>query len=224
MLIIIKNLILYVFALKDLKKNETINEKIFSKIETEEQAYWLGFLYADGYVSKDSNRIELTLKDEEHVKKFANFLNISLSKIKEKTAMNKIYYKLSFRNVQIRKDLISAGCIPQKSLKIVFPNEYILPKNLVNHFVRGYFDGDGCLAISPRDNAPRFALDGTKEFLDKIKEIYNLPETKYGRDGKAFLYRTCANASVKFFLTSLYKNSKIYLDRKYKIFLDCRFE
>ena len=54
-----------------------INETIFDVIDTEEKAYWLGFLYADGYVSnhdknKNRNVIELTLalNDFSHIKKF----------------------------------------------------------------------------------------------------------------------------------------------------------
>lgn len=50
----------------------SFNNKVFSKIETEEQAYWLGFLYADGYVSLNNNDVELSLKllDAEHLNKF----------------------------------------------------------------------------------------------------------------------------------------------------------
>ncbi len=221
------------FILTDKNYNPKINRNIFNKIETEEQAYWLGFLYADGYVSKSDNRIELILKDREHVEKFSDFLGLEKERIKERKIklFEKIFleYRLSFRNIEIHKDLIEKGCTPQKSLTLSFPKDNIVPVSLLNHFVRGYFDGDGSLGIY--NNGKKYekkycliSLNGTKEFLDNIKNIYNLPNNKYSMDGKAYRYATTSYDFVKFFLNSLYKDSKIYLDRKYNIFINCRFE
>lgn len=51
------------------KRFKEVDESIFENIDTEEKAYWLGFIYADGYVN--NRQIELTLKesDYEHIKK-----------------------------------------------------------------------------------------------------------------------------------------------------------
>ena len=50
----------------------------FNKIETEKQAYWLGFLYADGCVSYQNwnNQIELSLQERDlhHLEKFRSFI------------------------------------------------------------------------------------------------------------------------------------------------------
>lgn len=220
-----KNLRLDGFEVKDSNINESIYKDSFTKIKTEEQAYWLGMLYADGWVSKDCNRIALCLKDKEHVKKFAKFLNIEANKVKRKIIMDKHYYNLQFRNKQIHDDLIGLGCIPQKSLTLKFPE--FLPSNLINHFVRGYFDGDGSIGIYSNKGAPpcpQVSLLGTKQFLEKIICNYNLPKNKFSRCGKAYQYATVRKKSVKYFLNSLYKNSNIYLNRKHKIFNNCRFE
>ena len=37
------------------------NSNVFEKIDTEEKAYWLGFLYADGYINEEHNFITLVL-------------------------------------------------------------------------------------------------------------------------------------------------------------------
>ena len=62
------------------KQNE--NERfshIFETINSEEKAYWLGFLYADGYVGSNTNHIELALQidDAQHIQKFAEFINFT---------------------------------------------------------------------------------------------------------------------------------------------------
>ena len=46
--------------------------RYFDKINTEEKAYWLGFLYADGSISSKEDKIELGLaeKDLHHIEKF----------------------------------------------------------------------------------------------------------------------------------------------------------
>ena len=55
----------------------SINEHIFDTIDTEEKAYWLGFMYADGCIYSKENRIELSLQDLDvnHLYKFAKFLD-----------------------------------------------------------------------------------------------------------------------------------------------------
>ena len=54
-----------------------INENIFDNIDTEEKAYWLGFIYADGNISSEGNRFEINLsaKDLDHMLKLKRFLN-----------------------------------------------------------------------------------------------------------------------------------------------------
>lgn len=61
-------------------QNKTkFNENIFDLIDTEEKAYWLGFIYADGYVSSSNNQFELSLQgsDVEHLNKFNKFMECS---------------------------------------------------------------------------------------------------------------------------------------------------
>lgn len=53
------------------------DESRFHDIDTEEKAYWLGFLYADGYINEDRHAIEIGLKasDKGHLEKFLRFIN-----------------------------------------------------------------------------------------------------------------------------------------------------
>ena len=51
----------------------------FETIDTEEKAYWLGFLYADGSVSSNEDKIELGLAEQDmhHIEKFRDFIGIN---------------------------------------------------------------------------------------------------------------------------------------------------
>ena len=57
----------------------TFDEHSFDVIDTEEKAYWLGFLYADGNVSNTKNEVGITLQssDIKHLYKFKTFLKSS---------------------------------------------------------------------------------------------------------------------------------------------------
>lgn len=45
-------------------------------IDSEEKAYWLGFLYADGYLTARNHMVGLSIsiKDIEHLRKYNRFL------------------------------------------------------------------------------------------------------------------------------------------------------
>ncbi len=45
-------------------------------------------------------------------------------------------------------DLIGHGATIRKSLTLTFPTH--LDEKLIKHFLRGYFDGDGCINYRPQ--------------------------------------------------------------------------
>lgn len=46
-------------------RKHSVDQSFFEKIDTEEKAYWLGFLYADGVVYKRRNTVALVQKPDE---------------------------------------------------------------------------------------------------------------------------------------------------------------
>lgn len=200
------------------------NIDIFEKIDNEEKAYWLGFLYADGNVSSKEDKIELSLneKDYKHLEKFKNFLNIS-NKICYRERVKA--YRISFRSDKCKKDLIKQGCFPKKSLILKFPLEQQVPKHLLRHFVRGYFDGDGCFCNT--DKTFSVGIISTEEFLKSLlNELSHIMYTK----NQIFLASKNINGAKKYvfsaeydvykFLNWIYKDANVYLDRKYEKYLD----
>ncbi|EJT5937256.1 hypothetical protein N2W52_002024 [Clostridium perfringens] len=205
-----------------------VDESKFEKIESEEQAYWLGFLYADGNIY--GNRVELGLKqdDIEHLKKFKNFMKFN-GEVKSKVIKlnGKTYNscRISFNSKKVADDLKNLGCVPKKSLVLRFPTYDIVPKHLMKHFIRGYVDGDGSVMWDKTYNRFRLSILGTIDMLEGIEKEMNFKKSKTRNYGQVFSKEWGAKY-VKEYLEELYENSTIYLNRKYEKYslYKCRFE
>ena len=201
---------------------------VFDIINTEEKAYWLGFLYADGSVRKNTNTVELSLKgsDVEHLQKFNSFMkNLAPVKLGISKCNKKEYTRCRcvITDKHFHTRLIELGCIPNKSLILKFPSRDIFTnKDLIKHFIRGYVDGDGCLTYT---STGRLVIEiiGTKEFLEEIiieyPNIFNKTFHKDKRRPNSNTYAiSCSANKADKFASILYDNSKIYLQRKYDRF------
>lgn len=205
--------------------DKKVNHNFFDKIDTEEKAYWLGFLYADGYNDTDFYQIEFALKEEDRymVEKFKESTQSTYKILKKEINLNnKVFY--SFRHTiyskKMSEDLEKLGCPKNKSLILTFPTENQVPENLLHHFMRGYFDGDGCISGS------KFMVNGTKEFLDKFIEMLrnktNISKAGYwNMDGKSYRWSHAGKKDMSLIKEFLYKDSTIFLDRKYIRFNNC---
>jgi len=207
------------------KRFFNFDEDFFSVIDSEEKAYWLGFLYADGYVySHIGYTVELTLKkeDEEHIRKFQNTVKHNGELDDRHIELNQKHFlatRLSLCSKKMVEDLIKLGCFQNKSLELKFPTEKQVPNKLVHHFMRGYFDGDGCITTSRQGKDLAFSLLGTYEFLliyEKTLNI-NIKEPKVTKS-KAFIVQHHGNRQVKNIYEYLYKDATIYLERKRNVF------
>ena len=200
----------------------TNNIRNFEIIDTEEKAYWLGFLYADGSVGSTDNRIELGLaeKDLNHIEKFKEFIGVP-NKISYRPQTKS--YRYIFKSIPCKEDLIKQGCMPKKSLILKFPTEQQVPNYLIKHFIRGYFDGDGW--FSNTSSCFQVGIIGTEDFIKgflNIIEIQNKNNkifTVHREDG-AKRYVFSGLNDVTNFLNWIYKDATIYLDRKYNHYLD----
>lgn len=197
-----------------------INTNIFEVVDTEEKAYWLGFLYADGYVSNKTNHIELALalKDEKHIKKFCLFINYqgTINKNEERV-------RISFQNKKMKNDLIKLGCTPNKSLTIKFPQENVIPNKLIKHFVRGYMDGDGYIGWHQNGFGRLGICSGSKIFLQELVNVMNWKQNKITQDKRSNTYSIeWAGYPVYNMLSDLYENAQIYLDRKHLKYIEIK--
>lgn len=125
-----------------------VRENLFSTIKTEEDAYWLGLLYADGNVFTKGNSIELDLKEEDRylVEQFREYCGVTKPLGKHAVRRNNkeyISYRCNFADEKCHRNLIEKGCLSAKSLILKCPTEEQVPDNLLLPFIRGYCDGDG---------------------------------------------------------------------------------
>lgn len=195
-----------------------IDSSIFSKVIKEEQAYWLGFIFADGYVSKNTEfELSLGLKDLNHLEKFKKFLNYE-GKIKIDNKIGRC--RLQFGDPQIVNDLKSIGCVNRKSLILRFPEK--LSKGLYSHFIRGYFDGDG--SINDPSRPISVSLIGTYSFLEKVHNILNLPldniKHRNTRHSELVFTNGLCGETARNFCKYIYKDATIFLERKYNRFVE----
>lgn len=91
------------------------DENYFERIDNNEKAYWLGFLYADGYVSTGYRwGIELAKIDYNHLQKLVKALSSNI-KIRERTRGNNGYCSIFFKNKKMYNDLVRNGVVPKKN-------------------------------------------------------------------------------------------------------------
>lgn len=207
------------------KQNRSkFNEYIFDSIDTEEKAYWLGFIFADGYISSSPMRkntksiyqfeLSLGLKDLNHLEKFRNFVKY------EKPLIVDCYRcRFTVANKHFWETLNNYGCTPKKSLTLQFPN---IPEELVRHFIRGYFDGDGCITrhVNVNTVSPHIEVLGTKNVLENIIKYSNTePKIKHDQrhSEETFFLSWNKEQGIKF-INYLYNNCSVYLDRKYELY------
>ncbi len=199
------------------------NNKYFEVIDTEEKAYWLGFLMADGNISRNRVRINLHERDVEHLYKFTKSLssNHKIGKTSKGTQYNQ--RKVEICSPSLCEDLIKIGCIENKTFKLQFPN---INEHLIRHFVRGYFDGDGSLSFGKKQGKYLYSsicIVGTESFCNSlIKVVSNelqittsLRQRFPDRFNSTRMLEISGNKQVLKFLEWIYGNCTIYLDRKY---------
>ena len=204
------------------------NQSIFDNIDTDEKAYWLGFIFADGYISSTRYSFELSLsiKDRDHLERFNDFMEYSGDNIKVSPATfrNKQFIRCrwSIVNKHLWNTLNNLGCIPNKYTKLDF--QKTLPKKYIPSFIRGYFDGDGCITGTPI--SINTTILGTDSFLNGIINYFKTLDNdfKYSMlvDKRMSMTKVLRihKKSIKLFFDVIYKNNTICLIRKYNRFID----
>ena len=217
------------------------NENFFDVIDTEEKAYFLGLLYADGcnYEDKGIIKIDLIEKDNYILESLKNLLKAD-NKISHYPAETKLINgkycdcqpscRLLINNKHISSILASYGMISHKSEKGIYIKNNVIPDYLFNHFnwIRGLIDGDGGIDYwidNENTGHKKFQInfcsteDSVYKLSDFFKDKFNCKpciQDRYpDRDNNNLQLCISGNKIVRKIIDWLYKNATIYLQRKY---------
>lgn len=193
------------------------NKQFFNNIDTEEKAYWAGFIAADGNIRKDflKMRIELNIQDYSHLEKFRKSIEGN-NPIRESIRLNNHSCYIDVNCKEFCLALNKLGITPKKSLTLKI-NFDLIPKELRRHFIRGYFDGDGSINNYQRENKNylewEISFISSEKFLTQILEELDKKRNFYSCGNN---FRICfkAKEDIKDILNYLYKDATIYMDRK----------
>lgn len=203
----------------------------FEKIDTEEKAYWLGFMFADGFIMDNSNRygedhfgLSVAADSADVIEKFKSSLQAT-NPITYDHGGNRYgkqtLHRLILTSQKTVDDLINKGCVKKKTL-ILEPPKFV-PDELLHHFLRGFFDGDGSLirAAKKKSTYVGFEVDftTTKAMAEWIQNILGYGSISKERRRKyTWYWKISGNQQVIKFYHYLYDDATIWMDRKYKKF------
>ena len=210
-----------------------VNENIFRSIDSEEKAYWLGFLMADGYNSGQHIALTIQYRDFNHLKKFRNFMS-SNARIRFRSSDHTVTINICSK--QICNDLNKLGVVKGKTYCGSYPCYQVMPKQYTRDFIRGFLDGDGC--IGPVELHDLVHYNSYHRKIDKVsfrimslrfaqrlvKEITRLCHIKVGiyqmlnQNNISEVYIE-GQSAIRTFLDYMYKDATVYLDRKFARYL-----
>ena len=193
----------------------------FENINTENKAYFLGLLFADGGLNKNyTTTLSLSIKDLDIIKKFSNEIKTNHS-IHDRTKEGKgIFANVKLHSKQLYEDLFKLGCTQAKSFTTKFPK---INDELIHHFIRGYYDGDGGINLGIKSS--NYSVVGSVEFINEMKNIlkqnniWTYSEESKHKKGDLIRISNCGKRSTYNFCKYLYKDSNMWLDRK-KFYFD----
>lgn len=191
-------------------RKHNFNESYFAEIDSEDKAYFLGWIISDGNVYKTTT--SLSICDRDIVYTFAHCLNYPEENIeyREDDEIHQPQWRIRLNSIKMTQDLLELNITPNKSHTIQYPN---IEPNLERHLIRGIWDGDGHVGKLYS------YVTGSEPCLLGIKNALNsrgLPTADKLYEGVGH-YRLRLLRSKRETLHWIYSNCSFYLPRKYNV-------
>lgn len=197
--------------------NINLIENFFEIIDTEEKAYLLGFILADGCVDGNQLSIEINKKDIEILYMFKKAVN-STAKISERKRQGEILACTRVSSEKMILDLSKYGVVPNKTyITKKLPD---IEEPFLHHMLRGFVDGDGWVIYNKEKSLHVIGIvsyfrSTCEDFKNKCNSLLKNKITRNVQGYKPCRFSCSAKKEVKELANILYGNANFYLTRKY---------
>lgn len=200
------------------KRRLPLNERYFQVLSLPEVCYWIGFLFADGNLSQMNNAIRINLKSDDaaHLQTFLTDLGATSHQVRYKIVAGHSVAGISITSKYLCQDLALWGMATPKDERQVPP----MPEQFIHHFVRGYFDGDGSIAVNRSKEQPLWKasiVSASHLLLNQIATIIldaGILCSIYNPTNTSLWYLAVGRNQVKKFGQWLYTDASRYMTRK----------
>lgn len=205
-------------------RKHKVDEHFFKEIDTQEKAYWLGYLFADGSNNTKTGQISFSQSEKDKGAVYAFKKSIkSEHPITPHTkgpsySDETIQYRFQATSRIMSDDLAKHGCVANKTSCLEYPG---INQSLNPHFIRGLFDGDGSVWIT--GGRGYFSITGYAPFLIQVQDVLiaeaGVSKTKIAirrpdRNPDFGDIRYGGKAPMKQLYDYLYKDAQYFLRRK----------
>jgi LAGLIDADG-like domain len=188
----------------------TLNEGYFDVIDSQNKAYLLGLIAADGCVTK-SNYVAFESIDKELTEMLSKELKYS-GEIKIIQHQNYApHYRINFSSEKLASSLYSYGIIPGRT----FSGETYFPSSkYLQSYVLGYFDGDGCAYANKGRSGGLVCIVGSLEFTCELARQLGMGSIQQHQLKKVYYWRIFSRKNIQAFYDLVYQYPKLGLQRK----------
>lgn len=192
-------------------RRHELDTNYFNKIDSNEKAYWYGFLWADGSIYNNNFELTLQARDLYIIEQFKKDIKSS-HLIKKHYKYNT--YRFLFSSKEFCDKLKLLNITERKSYSSLLP---ILDDKYFPNFLMGLFDGDGCFCN------PTFQIvcnpTFSKWLQEKFYKIFNISSHVYKTDSFAVRFCVSKQKDVNKIMNTMYCNNNFFLKRKLEKYL-----
>ena len=214
------------------RRNPNLKENYFESIDSNDKAYWLGWIVSDGAITnqpeKSKYQLELTIKQEDDY--ILYLLEKDLGIEHRIYPSQEIYSRFSLGSKKIIQDLEKLGITQNKSFTVKVPT---FDPKYNSHFLRGLFDGDGGFTVYTRATGQfckEFSICGNEYVISwalntLTTDIPNLKKNSISKERtikrirwfsekdiillRDYLYKDCGNHCLQRKADLIYANTEV---------------
>lgn len=208
--------------------NQVFTDENFFNQWSHELAYFLGWMATDGNIAETTNSIRITSTDVEHLESIFSLFSYGWTTSmrnwdKEKHPNFNPAGTISITREDIMNKIIDYGIQPNKTFDLKMP---YIPNEYMRDFIRGVFEGDGCISFKNEISGAITFSSGSKVFLDELGNAISRQTglKKYTGQNSDGTYRLVYSSirGIKELFRYMYEGvpSELILDRKFNRFIE----